>query len=59
MVHSPLGPPLVWKLPSGIIAYGGLFGDITIVEPGEVEHRAGLTANRRRLGSWTATSIVL
>src|SRR5215470_11820977 len=48
MVHSPLGPPLVWMLPSGVIAYGGLFGDITIVEPGEVEHRAGLTADRRR-----------
>jgi hypothetical protein len=27
-----LGPPLVWTLPSGVIAYGGLFGDITIVE---------------------------
>src|SRR5215510_3117879 len=34
MVHCPLGPPLVWTLPSAIIAYGGLFGDITIVEPG-------------------------
>jgi hypothetical protein len=48
MVHSSLGPPLVWTLPSGVIAYGGLFGDITIVEPGEVEHRARLTADRRR-----------
>src|SRR6516162_11052520 len=48
MVHSPLGPPLVWTLPSGVIAYSGLFGDSTIVEPGEVEHGAGLTADRRR-----------
>jgi hypothetical protein len=24
-------------LPSGVIAYGGLFGDITIVDPGEVK----------------------
>jgi len=42
-----LVPPLVWTLPSGVIACGGLFGDITIVEPGEVEHQAGLTADRR------------
>jgi hypothetical protein len=49
---------LVWTLPSGVIAYGGLFGDITIIEPGEVEHRAGLTAPPAA-GSWTATSMVL
>jgi len=36
---------LAWTLPSGVIAYGGLFGDITILEPGEVEHRAGLNAD--------------
>jgi hypothetical protein len=47
MVHSPFWPPLVWTLPSGIIAYGGMFGDITIVEPGEVEHRAGSTPDCR------------
>src|SRR5262249_43385972 len=43
-----LGGALVWSSPSGVIAYDGLFGDITIVEPGEVEHRAGLTTDRRR-----------
>jgi hypothetical protein len=40
MVHSPLGPPLVSTLPSGVIADGGLFGDITIVELGEVPWRS-------------------
>jgi len=45
MVDSPLGPPLVWTLPSGVIGYGGLFGNITILEPSEVEHRAGLNAD--------------
>jgi len=33
---------LVWTLPSGVIAYGGLFGDITIVEPGEVVTSSGI-----------------
>jgi hypothetical protein len=53
---------LVWTLPSGVIAYGGLFGDITIVEPGEVEHRAGLIAARRRrsdLGRATDSSVAM
>jgi len=36
---------LAWTLPSGVIVYGGLFGDITILEPSEVEHRAGLNAD--------------
>src|SRR6516225_8084738 len=47
IVHSLLGPPIAWALPSGVITYGGLFGDITTDEPGEVKHRAGLTADRR------------
>jgi hypothetical protein len=48
MVHSPFGAAVGVDVAFGVIALGDLFGDITIFEPGEVEHRAGWTADRRR-----------